>query len=52
MEAKKWVVKLKRGEVSENGRYGITSLDSQVAGPAELLGLFQEHWGVEKWEFQ
>jgi hypothetical protein len=51
LQVKKQVVRLKSGEVSESIRYGITSLDSQMADPRRLLGLFRGHWGIENQSF-
>jgi predicted transposase YbfD/YdcC len=40
-------IRLKTGEVSEEVRYGITSLGWQEAGAAELEVLWRGHWGIE-----
>jgi hypothetical protein len=46
-EVRKRVVALATGEVTEQARYLVTSLDPARAGPADLLALFRGHWGIE-----
>lgn len=41
------VVRLATGEVTEQERCLLTSLDAARAGPAVLLGLRRGHWGIE-----
>ena len=40
-------IRLKTGQVSEEVSYGITSLDWQEAGAAEVEALWRGHWGIE-----
>jgi predicted transposase YbfD/YdcC len=45
---RKWV-EWEEGEIKVKGevRYGITSLPSEVAGPARLMQIAREEWGIE-----
>ncbi len=43
---REWTI-VKTGEVKCETRYGITSLRRKVAGPARLLAIAREEWGIE-----